>query len=120
MNLDQTLAALERVLGPDHPSTLASRNNLAIAYVEAGRAAEAIPLFEQTLAARERVLGPDHPRTLTSRKKTRQRLPGGGPGRLKAAYGAGGYADEQISWPTAVGRVLHLRWWPWRQYADRW
>jgi Tetratricopeptide repeat len=51
-------ADLERVLGPDHPSTLASRNNLAGAYLEAGRAAEAIPLFEQVLADRERVLGP--------------------------------------------------------------
>ena len=26
---EQTLAALERVLGPDHPDTLTSRNNLA-------------------------------------------------------------------------------------------
>jgi hypothetical protein len=35
---EQTLAACERVLGPDHPLTLASRNNLAEAYEEAGRA----------------------------------------------------------------------------------
>ena len=55
------------MLGPDHPDTLASRNNLATAYQEAGRAAEAIPLHEQTLADRERVLGPDHPDTLASR-----------------------------------------------------
>ncbi len=54
-------------MGPDHPDTLDSRNNLALAYQEAGRAAEAIPLHEQTLAASERVLGPDHPRTLDSR-----------------------------------------------------
>ena len=49
--------------GPEHPDTLTSRNNLAAAYVDAGRAAEAIPLLEHTLAARERVLGFDHPRT---------------------------------------------------------
>ena len=55
------------MLGPDHPDTLTSRNNLAAAYQAAGRAAEAIPLYEQTLADRERVLGPDHPDTLTSR-----------------------------------------------------
>ena len=34
---EQTLAARERVLGPDHPSTLQSRNNLATAYQAAGR-----------------------------------------------------------------------------------
>ena len=55
------------MLGPDHPRTLTSRNNLAESYLAAGRAAEAIPLFEQTLAVRKRVLGPDHPDTLTSR-----------------------------------------------------
>ena len=64
---EQVLAALERVLGPDHPDTLAPRNNLAIAYQAAGRTAEAIALHEQVLAALERVLGPDHPSTLQSR-----------------------------------------------------
>ena len=55
------------MLGPGHPDTLASRNNLAIAYQAVGRAAEAIPLLEQALAGRERELGPDHPDTLVSR-----------------------------------------------------
>ena len=64
---EQTLAAYERVLGPDHPDTLDSRNNLATAYQDAGRLDEAISLHEQTLADRERVLGPDHPDTLHSR-----------------------------------------------------
>ena len=59
-------ADLERLLGPDHPDTLNSRNSLAAAYLAAGRVAEAIPLFEQTLAVRQRLLGPDHPETLTS------------------------------------------------------
>ena len=59
-------ADLERILGPDHPDTLNSRNSLAAAYQAAGRAAEAIPLFEQTLVGRERQLGPDHPDTLNS------------------------------------------------------
>jgi hypothetical protein len=64
---ERTLADRERVLGPDHPDTLQSRNNLATAYQDAGRAAEAIPLHERTLADLERVLGPDHPNTLQSR-----------------------------------------------------
>ena len=54
-------------LGPDHPDTLASRNNLAGAYRSAGQVDRAIALFEATLADRQRVLGPDHPDTLTSR-----------------------------------------------------
>ena len=78
------LADRERVLGPDHPDTLTSRNNLADAYQAAGRAAEAIPLHERTLADRERVLGPDHPDTLTSRNN------------LAAAYQDAGRAAEAI------------------------
>ena len=78
------LADRERVLGPDHPATLGSRNNLATAYVAAGRAAEAIGLHERTLADRERVLGPDHPDTLGSRNN------------LAYAYWAAGRAAEAI------------------------
>jgi tetratricopeptide (TPR) repeat protein len=59
-------AELERVLGPDHPDTLNARNSLAVAYQAAGRAADAIPLFEHTLVARERLLGPNDPVALTS------------------------------------------------------
>ena len=64
---EQLAADLERLLGPDHPNTLNSRNNLATVYRAAGRTAEAIAVHEQVLAARERLLGPDHPNTLTSR-----------------------------------------------------
>ena len=78
------LADYERVLGPDHPGTLSSRNNLAFAYEDAGRAAEAIALHERTLADRERVLGPDHPDTLTSRNN------------LAVAYRETGRAAEAI------------------------
>ncbi len=78
-------ADFERVLGPDHPSTLTSRNNLAAAKRAAGRAVEAIALHEQALAARERVLGPDHPSTLTSRNN------------LAAAKRAAGRADQNCA-----------------------
>ena len=64
---ERTLADRERVLGADHPDTLTSRNNLAVAYEAAGWLEEAIRLHERTLADRERVLGADHPDTLTSR-----------------------------------------------------
>ena len=56
----------ERLLGPDHPSSLRSSNYLASAYREAGRLAEAIPLYERTLAGWRQLLGPDHARTLRS------------------------------------------------------
>ncbi|MFI6816090.1 tetratricopeptide repeat protein [Nonomuraea sp. NPDC050328] len=64
---EQTLADRKRVLGDDHPDTLASRNNLAHAYQAAGDLGRAIALFEQTLLDSVRVLGGDHPFTLNSR-----------------------------------------------------
>jgi tetratricopeptide (TPR) repeat protein len=76
------IADLERMLGPNHPDTLNSRNSLAAAYQAAGRPAEAIPLFEQTLVGRERLLGPNHPDTLNSQNN------------LAAAYQDAGRAAE--------------------------
>ncbi|GAA2637016.1 tetratricopeptide repeat-containing protein [Actinomadura fulvescens] len=64
---ERALTTKERLHGPDHPNTLASRNNLAYAYELAGDLAQAIPLHETTLTACQRVLGADHPSTLTSR-----------------------------------------------------
>jgi tetratricopeptide (TPR) repeat protein len=61
---ESLLADRERVLGRDHPDTLRTRNNLADAYMAAGRTAEAVALYEQNLTDRERVLGRDHPDTL--------------------------------------------------------
>ena len=78
------LADSERVLGPDHPDTLSSRNNLAYAYESAGQLEKAIPLFERTLADRERVLGPDHPDTLSSRNN------------LASAYESAGQLEKAI------------------------
>ena len=59
----------ESALGADdHPNTLRSRNNLAMAYRAAGRTAKAIPLLERMLADCERVLGTDHPDTKAARE----------------------------------------------------
>jgi Tetratricopeptide repeat len=55
------------MLGADHPKTLASRNNLAVAYRATRRIAAAIPLLEKNLAACERLLGADNPRTQVAR-----------------------------------------------------
>ena len=61
------LADSERVLGADHRNTVGARENLALAYQDAGRTAEAITLHEQDLADFERLLGADHPDTLSTR-----------------------------------------------------
>jgi tetratricopeptide (TPR) repeat protein len=79
------LADQEWVLGADHPQTLRTRNNLALAYQAAGRTAEAITLHEQTLADRERVLGADHPDILATR------------GNLATAYQEAGRTAEAIT-----------------------
>ena len=53
-------------LGPEHPDTLTSMNNLAQAYQAAGKLNLALPLFEKTLKLRKTKPGPDHPDTLAS------------------------------------------------------
>jgi len=53
-------------LGPDHPNTLRSMNNLAKSYSDLGRHADALKLNEETLTLMKAKLGPDHPDTLIS------------------------------------------------------
>ena len=72
------------VLGPHHPDTLASRNNLAGTYRASGRLDKATPLYEQILEDSIRGLGTDHPSTLTSRLN------------LAGAYQAAGRLSEAI------------------------
>jgi tetratricopeptide (TPR) repeat protein len=63
---EETLVKRLSKLGPDHPDTLHSMNNLALAYQASGQLAKAVPLFEEMLVKRKAKLGPDHPDTLTS------------------------------------------------------
>ena len=57
VELSAAVEVIEDVLGPDHPVTLAVRNNLASAYKSVGRFAEAIELYEQVLDECKRLLG---------------------------------------------------------------
>jgi tetratricopeptide (TPR) repeat protein len=82
---DRLVADQERLLGPDHPDILHTRNYLGLAYWTAGRLDEAISLHEQTLAASERVLGFDDSGTMHSRNN------------LAIAYLDAGRLDEAIS-----------------------
>ena len=59
-------------------------NNLAMAYRDAGRPTEALPLLEETLKLQKAKLGPDHPDTLDSMNN------------LAMAYQAAGRLDEAI------------------------
>ena len=75
------IADLERMLGPDHPDTLNARNSLAAAYQAAGRAADAIPLFEQHPGRPGAAAWPGPSRHPDLAEQPRGRLPGRGPGR---------------------------------------
>jgi tetratricopeptide (TPR) repeat protein len=78
-------ADAERLLGPTEWETLVVRGNLAIAYQEAGRLTDALPLHERSLADREGVLGPDHPATISARNN------------LAHFYSETGYNDKAIA-----------------------
>lgn len=85
LTLTDSVKRAGNTLGPHHPDTLNSRNNLAVAYQDAGRLHEAITLYEQNLDDRTRILGPHHPDTLISRNN------------LANAYHDGGRLDEAIT-----------------------
>jgi Flp pilus assembly protein TadD len=54
-------------LGPTHPDTATSLNNLALLYDAQGKYAEAEPLLRHALAIYEKQLGFQHPTTQTIR-----------------------------------------------------
>ena len=90
--LTEAIALFERVrdariakLGPDHPDTLTTLNNLALAYRDAGKLTEAIALFERVRDAQIAKLGPDHPDTLITLNN------------LALAYQAAGKLPEAIA-----------------------
>ena len=85
LTLDVAVDSLDGLLGPQHPTSLTSRNNLAGAYHAVGRLSEAIALYEQVLADSISVLGGDHPDTLTSRNN------------LAGAYESAGRLTEAIA-----------------------
>jgi len=61
-----SVEAREKVLGPEHPSTLTSVNNLGLVLERQGKYEEAEAMQRRAFRAREKVLDPEHPDTLTS------------------------------------------------------
>ena len=72
-------------IGPEHPTTLAARGNLAFSYQLVGRTGEAIATGEQVATDAERLLGPEHPATLVAR------------GSLALSYSLVGRTGEAIA-----------------------
>jgi tetratricopeptide (TPR) repeat protein len=62
----QALELREKVLGKEHPSRLASMNNLACVLHKQGKHEEAGQMHRQALELKEKVLGKEHPLTLRS------------------------------------------------------
>ena len=60
------MEASERLLGPEHPSTLITVGNLGLVYSNKGDYEQAEAYFQRCLEASERLLGPEHPSTLTT------------------------------------------------------
>jgi tetratricopeptide (TPR) repeat protein len=64
--LTNALANRRRVLGPRHPQTLSSMDDLALNLNRQGRHREAEKMLRETIDIRRQVLGPQHPDTLAS------------------------------------------------------
>jgi len=61
----RALAIAEQKLGPDHPETAATLNNLALLYRDQGNSAQAEPPYQRALERDERAFGPEHPEVAT-------------------------------------------------------
>jgi tetratricopeptide (TPR) repeat protein len=81
---DESLHLTKQQLGPDHPHTLISMNNLAEAFRGAGKLDKALSLHEATLQLRKSKLGAEHPHTLRSMNN------------LALAYRAAGKLDQAL------------------------
>jgi tetratricopeptide (TPR) repeat protein len=60
------LEARERLMGPEHPSTLSTMADLGLLYMGKDDSENAESYLTRCLEVRERLLGPEHPSTLTA------------------------------------------------------
>jgi tetratricopeptide (TPR) repeat protein len=81
---EQAIVDCERLLGEDHPDTLAAVHNLATTYTKAGVVNKAIPMLERVVTVGVEVLGEDHPSALAAVYN------------LADAYAKGGWLDEAL------------------------
>ena len=62
----RALAIRERVLGPDHPDTAHSLNDLAVLHYRQGKYEQSEPLYLRSIAIGEKTLESEHPDLATS------------------------------------------------------
>ncbi|KAN0068322.1 HET domain containing protein [Elaphomyces granulatus] len=62
----RALQGKEKVLGPDHTSTLSTVNSLGLLYANQGKLDEAEKMYQRALQGKEKARGPDHTSTLTT------------------------------------------------------
>lgn len=116
---EQALAVREQVLGPTHPDTALSLNNLAILRYYDGHFAQAAKLTRRAFLIWEQALGSDHPDTISSRQSLmaiEERLQGTQPQRREEQIGeiisqaeaniadmlAANDAEQRIAFATAL------------------
>jgi hypothetical protein len=98
-DLQRTVSgARERMLGPEHPQTLAARLDLALWTGYAGDPAGARDQFAALVPMAEQVLGAEHPDTLTARKDLAE--------WTGAADNAAGARDQFAALVPVAERVL--------------
>jgi len=90
------------VLGPEHPNTLSSINNLALLYADQGKYEQASRFNKRALATCERVLGLSTPNTLSSINNLALLYADQGKGRTSRAALPAGAGD-----PRARARPEH-------------
>jgi eukaryotic-like serine/threonine-protein kinase len=63
---EKALTLRKARLGPEHPATISSMNDLALAYSRAGKLDLALPLFVETLKLQKEKRGPEDVDTLST------------------------------------------------------
>ena len=64
--LEESMEKFRATLGPDHPDTLVSINDISVLFYMQGKYAAAEPLYVECLEKRRGTLGSNHPDTLSS------------------------------------------------------
>jgi len=101
---ERAVKLLEHERGPEHPSTLIARANLANVYVDLQQPARAEPILEEAIAAIGRLRGAGHPTLVNALSSlTRARLRLGAPERALAS------AERALQIARAAHGDRHLR-----------
>ena len=65
---EKALAGQTRALGPDHPSTLDTLENIALVLETQGKLKEAILIEEKVVVGLNKMLGAEHPDSVRAKK----------------------------------------------------